>query len=355
MKDAPILKDSTARTLATTAAVSSKVGAMRVVFLGLAFLSVGSASASELPRASCGGWSAIGSLSEIGRSEAGSLTGAFRDRIDTRDGRHAAARDYGVFALSEGFDGRAWSQDRSGAAHALDAPPARAIAITEAWLRRRGWCMHDDAQIEPLPMEKADGIDLAVWRVTPRGGTPAILRFARDGGLLRQSEIWTWGARLVRHYDDWRLAGGVRMPFVERDEYPEDEDVETITLTSAVASARPPAASVFAQPARPRDFAIDGGAASTTVPYEDDGVGRIFVPVSVDGKGPFVFELDTGGHLILTKETAAALQLTAAGSFNGTGGGTGIVVQGITRTREIRIGAAVLRDQPAKVVPLSGN
>ena len=73
----------------------------------------------------------------------------------------------------------------------------------------------------------------------------------------------------------------------------------------------------------------------------------------IDGKGPFAFEVDTGGHLILTTGTASQLQLSATGSFSNTGAGTGIAHASLVRTREIRIGSAVIRNQVAKVLPLS--
>ncbi len=333
---------------------------MRVLRIGFAaaiFLA-GPAHAGDgslLPNAACRAWPRAVTISETGSTAAGGLTGRFEQTLDARSGRYAVERDYGAFTQGEGFDGRlSWSRDRSHASHALDSAPAKAISTTEAWLRRRGWCSAAGARAEALPDEVVAGTVYWVRRVVPRDGIPVLLRFDPTSGQLRQSEIRLWSTRLIRHYEDWRDAGGgIWMSFTERDEYPEDESVETIKITALRISDKAAPAAVFAQPARPHDYAILGGAPSTTVPYEDDGIARIFVPVYVDGNGPFAFELDTGGHLILTKATASQLHLNAVGSFNGTGGGTGIVKQGFVPTSEIRIGAAVMRDQPAKVVPLS--
>lgn len=66
--------------------------------------------------------------------------------------------------------------------------------------------------------------------------------------------------------------------------------------------------------------------------YEDDGVGRIFVPVMIDGHGPFPFEVDTGSDFVMTAETAAALHLNGAGSANTTGGGTDVIQQSTVPT-----------------------
>jgi hypothetical protein len=86
------------------------------------------------------------------------------------------------------------------------------------------------------------------------------------------------------------------------------------------------------------------------VVYEDDGVGRIFVPVMIDGQGPFPFEVDTGSDFVLTAETAAALHLKGAGTVNTTGGGTGVIQQSTVPTREIRSGNAFMLNHPAWVI-----
>jgi Aspartyl protease/PDZ domain len=109
---------------------------------------------------------------------------------------------------------------------------------------------------------------------------------------------------------------------------------------------------IFARPASPHDYAITGDKHSATVSYEDDGIGRIFVPVFIDGKGPFSFEVDTGGHLILTTRTAKQIHLEPVGNSSVSGGGTGVLHEGTVRAAEIRIGAAVIRDQPIWVLPL---
>jgi len=318
-----------------------------------ASLVAGTAPDRRLPRQTCSGWSGAGTIVETGTSEDGGLRGRFRERLDARDGRYTIGRDFALYKTAEGFDGNAaWSSDRSGGSHPLDAEPARAIANTEAWLRRRGWC--DGAPpMQRLADETRAGVRLSVWRLDMPNGTPALVRLDRATGLLRETEIRLWGSRLIRQYDRWRRIDGVLMPFREIDDYPEDEARETIAL--GLISIRRGGASrgAYGRPPPPRDYAILGGGRSSTVPYEDDGIGRIFVPVLIDGKGPCAFELDSGGHLILTGTAAGRLGLTGAGSFNGTGGGTGIVKQSIARLREIRIGNVVIRDQPAKIVPLS--
>jgi hypothetical protein len=289
-----------------------------------------------------------------GTSEAGGLTGRFTMIVDLRSGRYVAQRDYGIYSEATGFDGRlGWKRDRSGASHFLDSDPARAITATEAWLFRRGWCEKgNEAKLEAKPDEKDGEITEAVWNVTPKGGIPVLLRFEKANGLLRQSEVNLWSSRLIRHYSDWREIDGVLIPFAEKDEYPEDESVELIKIDSAKVNPRSVDSKIFERPPNIHDYAINGNKVSTTVPYEDDGVGRIFVPVFIDDKGPYPFEIDTGGHLILTSATAEKLNLKPIGNANATGGGSGVMHEGTVRAKEIRIGDAVIRDQPVWVIPL---
>ena len=74
----------------------------------------------------------------------------------------------------------------------------------------------------------------------------------------------------------------------------------------------------------------------------------------IDDKGPFPFEVDTGAALTLTPETATQLHLCARpGNLANSGGGLGIDRSGLVRTREIRIGSAIIQNQIANVLAIS--
>lgn len=317
----------------------------------------GSARAAPLPQTGCAGWLHASAITLQGTVGDGGLKGKFLLRLDPRDGRNTTNRDFGVFSDGSGFDGNLeWSRDRSGASHELNAAAARAISTTESWLLRRGWCRADGMTLEPLPEESDGRVAERVWRATPQGGIPAILRFDRQTGLLHQAEYRIWGNRLIRHYDDWRDAGhGLMVAFSERDEDPEDEDTQTIVLSSVRTTSSPFPPSIFARPPRPRDYGIVTGADSTTVPYEDDGAARIYVPVSVDGKGPYAFEVDTGGHLIIGSDLATELAINAVGRFASTGAGTAITQTGVVGNQDIRVGQAAIERQVAKVRPFAND
>jgi Aspartyl protease/PDZ domain len=336
--------------------LTSRICLLGAALVATAALAAESESANSLPQTGCPAWRNASSLIMKGTSDADSLKGSVATTIDIPTGRYVTIEDYGVYSEADGFTGQLdWTKDSSGASHLLDSEPARAIATTQAWLRRRGWCDTNAAGVnaERMPDTVVGSTPATVWQVTPSGGIPAFLRFGPDG-LLLESEVHLWSNRQILHYSDWRDIGfAVRIPFLVRSEDPDDQIDDIVTLRSAEISKRRMPASVFSKPPPARDYSIAGDAASTTVPYEDDGVARIFVPVMIDGHGPFPFELDTGGHFILSANIASTLGLAPVGNFSSTGGGTGVAHESLVRTSELRIGSAILRNQPAWVHPFS--
>ena len=313
--------------------------------------------ATPLPQTTCVGWNKVATITTQGKTEDEGFKGTVTQTLDARTGRYTAFGDYGMYKVADGFDGKFdWSQDWSGASHYLNSRAAQSIAITRAWLRRRGWCEPSTAQTEVIPLpDNTDGSAAEnVWRVTPKNGIDAILRFDRVSGLLRSSEIRKQFNVSIEQYDDWKEIGaGVLFPFTQRNGDPDEDGTELTKVTAAQLDARRRATGVFAKPGQPRDYLIVGGAKSATVSYEDGGRGRIYVAVFVDDKGPYPFEVDTGGHLILTPETAAQIHLVPVGNFSNSGGGPGVDHSGVVSTREIRIGSAVIQNQIANVLAIS--
>ena len=194
----------------------------------------------------------------------------------------------------------------------------------------------------------------AAWKASPNGGVPFELWYDVRTGRLDRAFFQTSETRLIRHFADWRDIGRGRLvAFEQRDEFPEDED-ETVRHI-AHAAVRSATSEDFARPLPPNDVTMLHGAASTTIPFEDDHRTRIYVPVYINGKGPFAFELDNGGHNILTTETADAVGLTAAGSFKSTGAGNAVSQSGVVRVAQLRLGDALITDQPMQIRKFSAS
>lgn len=276
------------------------------------------------------------------------LTGTFKRTVAPASGRFAEALDLGIVKTGSGFDGRfAWSRDVSGASHYLTSDFARRLAVSEAWLTSHLSC----AAPKRAPMRVDASTGLSVWRFTPPGGASIELWYHRGGRRLDRAILQYSENRIIHHYSDWReVADGQLLPFKQRDEDPEDES-DTVYTVRHVTVAK---SASFAPPLPPHDSRIADGP-RTTIPFEDDGGHRVYLPVYLNGKGPFAFELDNGGHFILTSATAKELGLVQQGSFASTGAGTEIQQAGYVRIGELRLGKAQVVNQTAKVLPLSHN
>ena len=300
----------------------------------------------------CAAWSGLRAYRADGTRDADSLHGDVHETVDVRTGRYIFSTRNNVYTRAEGFAGASqWVRDRSGASHALNAPHARALARTDAWLRRRGWCAVDrgGTTLIRTALHTENGRAYDIVTATPAGGAPVELWVDRSTHLLERTVEQLPESRLIEHFDDWRTVDGTVIAFERRDVYPEDEAVEVTHLRS-VERLSNVAPTIFTSPPLPRDAEIVG-ALSTSFPYRFDG-GKIIVDVRVNGQGPFPFVLDTGGHLILTPATARRLGIQPAGSASSLGQGEAVLKAGFARVREIRVGGARMSNQVAKILPL---
>ena len=207
-------------------------------------------------------------------------------------------------------------------------PWAQRLAVTRAWLARRGWCD----------------------RPQPAGGERVALSFDLQTHLLLQARLQLSEEHEVTRFEDWRDVDGVSLPFLRIVAYPEDSERETWTAQHVSFPARPFPASVFAAPPPPDDVVMHDGAVEATVPLQIVR-DKPRIPVRLNGAGPFTYVLDTGGHLIATPQTARAAGLRGRGRANELGAGSGILSTSFARVASVSIGRAVMRDQVAKIVP----
>jgi predicted aspartyl protease len=95
------------------------------------------------------------------------------------------------------------------------------------------------------------------------------------------------------------------------------------------------------------------------VPIELAGPGRavILLTAHVNGKGPFVFTLDTGATMTLVSpEVAQMAGLEVIGKGEATGAGGKIVVS-LSRAADVTVGTAEVQDLPVGIIdvaPLGG-
>jgi hypothetical protein len=86
-----------------------------------------------------------------------------------------------------------------------------------------------------------------------------------------------------------------------------------------------------------------GSANAQTLPF-DLVDNRVFVDVSVNGKGPYKFILDTGGIATISDEVARKLNLNVTNAGQSSGVGESPVRSGQAHISEIKLGDVTLRD-----------
>jgi Aspartyl protease/PDZ domain len=94
----------------------------------------------------------------------------------------------------------------------------------------------------------------------------------------------------------------------------------------------------------PTGASIDGGAATVTLPFRLLN-NHIYVDVNVNGKGPYTFIVDTGGHCLIAPQLVAELGLKTIGAAAMSGAGAKTTASGFTHVDEIALGGVRMRDQ----------
>ena len=128
-------------------------------------------------------------------------------------------------------------------------------------------------------------------------------------------------------------------------------DPQKYVLKSAVfGSVRP--LSAYSRPkAAPGGGEIAGGLKSATVPFRLLN-NHVYVEATVNGKGPYTFIVDTGGHTLISPRVAREAELNVVGAGVTSGAGEKTETTGFARYREIALGPVKLTDQPAFITKI---
>ena len=292
-------------------------------------------------------WDAARSWHGDGTLSTGGLSGEFHATVDLRTGRSVDSYKLGSVEGADGFDGaRAWERDPGGEVAALDAPDTLRRARSQAWLDAHAYwfpqriaCAWGKAE-----SRQADGNAFRVLHATPRDGDEIALWF--DAHALLARSVQRQGSdTATTTYDDYRDAGGVRLPFhlvtdltdaAGRTDPRRRIEIrfERIALDVPVADAD------FAMPAMSATARIDAADGVTAIPFELVN-NHIYVDGKIDGK-PAHFLLDTGGGNLLTPDAARRFGLQGEGKLAMSGSGEERVDVALAHAGEVRIGAAAL-------------
>ena len=278
------------------------------------------------------------------------LTGTSSSLEDLQRGAFVDAYDIPPQAGSTGWDGtKAWEKEPSGTVTDQAGGDVIPLAVTEAYQDRNLWWQpdHGGAQIVSAGQKTDGGNSYDVLTVTPKDGKPLEAWFDPKTHLLYRTIELNSIQTLTTTYSDYAPVDGamIAKKLVIDDG---SGNLQTLTLTRAKFSEALPISAYQKPVENLHDYSIAGGAHEATVPFHLWN-NHVCADVSVNGSKPMTFILDTGGHSILTPETAKALGVGAKGNVTSGGAGDQLATSGVSTVKSFTLGAATLTDQPITV------
>jgi hypothetical protein len=286
------------------------------------------------------------------------MTGTATSTYDLHTGAFVDRFEIGPTTGANGFDmHEAWMQDLTGAVTPQAGGDTRELAFNEAYRDANLWWRADrgGASISSRGPRTDSGESYDALTVAPHGGKAFEAWFDAKTHLLRRI-IEPQGFQTVTTYlSDYRSVGGARFAGKQViDEGAGEQYRQTLTLTSARFVAAQPSTAYAAPAVTLHDAGIANGATSATLPFKLLN-NHIYANVLVNGKGPFFFVFDTGGHDLLMPATAKALGITTAGAVAGMGAGEAVVTASNARGVTFQVGDVTLKNQTIAIVPFSGE
>jgi Aspartyl protease/PDZ domain len=288
-----------------------------------------------------------------GSYDMGGLKGSFHQVIDFQNGRDVLTYDVGTTRGQQGTEqGKSWWTDEKGLATVQQAPEALADAATQSFEDRNGW-FNLPPTSRPIYVGSAqeNGESFHQIQVQPPGGRALTLWIDTD--TYRLAKIVWFDARQRKntiYLSDYRAVNGIWYPFSQRSSNGNASSDIAMTVSSFHLDSgltdhdfAPPATKVS-------DARILTGRVSK-IPFTIKD-GMVVVDISVDGKPPVPFILDSGAFNALTPEAAKSLQVSMEGNLSANGVGNGQVSAHLARIGNYRIGSAELTDQRFVIISL---
>jgi len=269
------------------------------------------------------------------------ISGSGHALTDLRNGRSVSDFTMGPASGANGFDGtNPWQKDMSGTVTLQQGGDAQVLAINDAYRISGKWWQPDrgGAVLFNAGRRKDAGANYDVLTITPKGGKSFDVWFDAKTHLPARTIEKRGPDTVTTTMSDYRPVDGVMLPYrIVQDTGNGPKYLQFITLDKAEFLGPQPD-SVYAPPkVTVNDFSIAGDAAATTFPIRLFN-NHIYGNVKLNGKGPFLFIFDTGGHNIVTPPIAMALGLKIEGGF--------------AHIDRLEVGNASVKDQLFAVLPL---
>ncbi|HVT25826.1 MAG TPA: aspartyl protease family protein [Rhizomicrobium sp.] len=276
------------------------------------------------------------------------MTGKTHSLTDIPSGHYADDFAIGPMSGANGFDGKdGWAKDPSGAVTVQAGGDQRKLAVNEAYRRSNAWWQPDfgGAEVSYEGTKTDAGNTYDVLKVTPKEGKEFNAWFDTKTHLLTRIVEVQSGNTITTTLSDYKSFDGAMMPIkVTIDDGNGAKYIQYITLTDAKFVGKEDNSAYSPPKVDLNDFQIAGGAKEITFPIQIVN-NHIFGTVTVNGKGPFTFIFDTGGHNLITPETAKKLNVKMEGTMPGQGVGNKVEDIGITKLETVEIAKSVTLDK----------
>lgn len=276
------------------------------------------------------------------------MTGSLVVRYDLAAGAYVEEQEAEGIRNSDGFDGTTpWQQDISLAYTPQLGGDRPATAASTAYRNANLWWRADrgGAKITSAGREDIEGRAQDHLVITLKQGHRIDAWFDAQTHLLTRIAEMRQFFHTTETYSDYRPEGGAIFAHkVVVDSGLGPEAVSTSVLQGVTIGAKRPL-SIYAMPRVALTGAeIVGGAPRVSVPFRLLN-NHIYVEAKVNGKGPYTFIVDTGGHTLLSPKLVKEVGLKAVGAAVTSGAGEGHETTGFVHFDEIAIGDVRLKDQ----------
>lgn len=276
------------------------------------------------------------------------MTGPLTVRYDLATGAYVEEQEAEGIRSSDGFDGTTpWQQDISLAYTPQLGGDRPVTAASAAYRNANLWWRADrgGATITSAGRDTIDGRAQDHLVVTLRHGHRFDAWFDAETHFLTRIAEMRQFFHVTESYADYRAEHGAMLAHkMVVDQGLGPDSLSTSLLQAATFGAKRPL-SAYAMPRVALTGAeIVGGAARTSVPFRFLN-NHIYVEAKVNGKGPYNFIVDTGGHTLLSPKLVKEVGLKAVGAAVTSGAGEGHETTGFVHFDEIAIGDVRLKDQ----------
>lgn len=276
------------------------------------------------------------------------LEGVREDIADLKTGAFVETTKAQGLEEAKGFDGRIpWMRDVSGANTREQGGDRISLAVNEAYRLANLWWRpgYAGATITYNGRDTADGKLLDHLTVSPQGGKPFGAWFDPNTHLLVEITEDRQFLHTRTWLTDYRAEQGLTVPHsITIDNGAGEASYDKLRLTGLRLEKARPLAEYSCPAAPPAGGSIAGGAASVTLPFRLLN-NHIYVAATVNGKGPYTFIVDTGGHTLISPHLVTEAGLKTIGSVPMSGAGEKTAPSGFTHVDEIALGAVRLRNQ----------